>query len=192
MIFENLQNKSDEDIVSALLQDKEAFTVLVKRYQEPLTRYLRRLGLTRLEDAEDVLQNVFLKAYRSINDFDRRLKFSSWIYRIAHNEAVSYLRTATAKPSGISVNDAEQAMERIRSDIDLNREAEQILTAELIASIFPKINKKYQDVLILRFFEERSYNEISDILRIPSGSVATLLNRAKKMLRKELTSKQRI
>ncbi len=192
MAFDKEQNMSDEDVVGVVLQDKEAFTVLVKRYQEPLIRYLRRLGLTRLEDAEDVLQNVFLKAYRNLNDFDRGLKFSSWIYRITHNEAVSHERSVRAKPSGISADDAEEALGRIRSDIDLNRETEQKLTADLIVSVFSKLGRKYKDALVLRFFEERTYNEISDILRLPPGSVATLLNRAKKLLRRELSNSLKI
>jgi RNA polymerase sigma-70 factor (ECF subfamily) len=95
--------RADEDIVGDALVHKEAFALLVLRYQERLARYLRRLGVMRREDMEDVLQNVFLKTYRNLNEFDRQLKFSSWIYRITHNEAMSFFsikRFTSGRASG--------------------------------------------------------------------------------------------
>jgi RNA polymerase sigma-70 factor (ECF subfamily) len=179
---------TDEQVVGEALSHKERFVVLVQRYQDPLSRYLRRLGVWRTEDAEDVLQNVFLKAYRNLNDFDPRLKFSAWIYRIAHNEAVSFFRSNSARPEGSLIDDSELVLDQLRAEIDIERSADRTLTAERLSTALSKLDAKYRDAIVLRFFEERSYEEMSDILQVPLGTVATLLNRAKKRLKTVLIS----
>ncbi len=178
--------KADEEIVGIALQHKEVFGELVRRYQDRLGRYLRRLGLYRHEDMEDVLQNIFLKTYRNLNDFDRSLKFSSWIYRIAHNEAMSFFRSRSVRPEGSALDDSELALETLKSGLDSSHEAELGLNAAQLSQAMEKLDAKYKDVLVLRYFEDRDYADISDILRIPQGTVATLLNRAKKKLRASL------
>lgn len=180
-------SRADEDIVGDALVQKEAFALLVHRYQERLARYMRRLGVLRREDMEDVLQNVFLKTYRNLNEFDRRLKFSSWIYRITHNEAMSFFRSTSSRPEGHPVDDAELVLEQLSGQSDTSMEAELGLNATQLTEALKKLEAKYRDVIVLRYFEEREYAEISDILRLPTGTVATLLNRAKKRLREQLS-----
>jgi RNA polymerase sigma-70 factor (ECF subfamily) len=177
---------TDEHIVGEALVHKEAFGELVRRYETRLTRYLHRLGVHRHEDAEDLLQNIFLKTYRNLNEFDRNLKFSSWIYRIAHNETMSFFRSRSVRPEGSLLNDSEEALDMLRSGLDSSREAEHGLDSKHLSKALSLLDAKYRDVIVLRYFEEREYAEISDILRIPSGTVATLLNRAKKKLQKLL------
>ena len=179
-------SRADEDIVGDALVQKEAFALLVHRYQERLARYLRRLGVLRREDTEDILQNVFLKTYRNLNEFDRRLKFSSWIYRITHNEAMSFFRSSTARPEGHAVDDAEVVLEYLPGHHDTSMQAELGLNGEQLSQALKKLDPKYRDVIVLRYFEDREYADISDILRIPIGTVATLLSRAKKRLRETL------
>jgi RNA polymerase sigma-70 factor (ECF subfamily) len=179
--------RADEDIVGDALVHKEAFALLVLRYQERLARYLRRLGVMRREDMEDVLQNVFLKTYRNLNEFDRQLKFSSWIYRITHNEAMSFFRSNASRPEGHPVDDAEAVLDQLRGHDDTSMQAELGLNAEQLSRAMKKLEAKYRDVIVLRYYEEREYAEISDILRIPTGTVATLLSRAKKRLREILS-----
>jgi RNA polymerase sigma-70 factor (ECF subfamily) len=147
-----------------------------------LTRYLRRLGVSRSEDVEDVLQDVFLKAYRNLNDFDQELRFSSWIYRIAHNTAMSFFRAKRVRPEGMLVDDGEELLTQVKSDLNIETEAERAFDAELLRAALDTLDAKYRDVLVLRYFEQREYAEISDILRIPEGTVATLIHRAKKKL----------
>lgn len=180
-------SRADEDIVGDALVQKEAFALLVLRYQERLARYLRRLGVMRREDMEDLLQNVFLKTYRNLNEFDRRLKFSSWIYRITHNEAMSFFRSTSSRPEGHPVDDAELVLEQLSGSADTSMETELGLNASQLTEALKKLEAKYRDVIVLRYFEEREYAEISDILRIPTGTVATLLSRAKKRLRDTLS-----
>ena len=173
---------TDEQIVADALVRHEAFGLLVNRYQERLTRYVRRLGITRSEDVEDVLQDVFLKAYRNLNDFDQRLRFSSWIYRISHNTAMSFFRAKRVRPEGMLVDDGEEALAHVKSDLNIEVEAEKNFDAARLREALDTLDAKYRDILVLRYFEQRDYGEISDILRIPEGTVATLIHRAKKRL----------
>ncbi len=179
--------RADEEVVGEALLHKEAFGLLVNRYQEPLARYLRRLGLKRREDIEDILQNVFLKTYRNLNEFDPTLKFSSWIYRITHNETMSFFRSSSVRPEGHSVDDAELILDQLDGHSDTSMLAELGLNTEQLVRAMQTLESKYRDVIVLRYFEDREYSEISDILRIPTGTVATLLNRAKKRLRQSLS-----
>lgn len=182
--------RSDEEIVQNALHDKDAFAALVARYQERLSRYIQRIGVSRREDIEDLLQEVFLKAYRNLNGFNTRLRFSSWIYRIAHNETVSFFRAKSARPEAFP--DDDETLARIPSVLATERLAEGALNAARIAHALSKLEQKYRDVIVLRYFEERDYAEISDVLKIPSGTVATLLNRGKKKLKELLNEEPRI
>jgi RNA polymerase sigma-70 factor (ECF subfamily) len=177
-----LAELTDEQVVAASLERREAFGLLVNRYQDRLTRYLYRLGVSRGEDVEDVLQDVFIKAYRNLNDFDQSLRFSSWIYRIAHNTAMSFFRAKRVRPEGMLVDDGEEALAQVKSDLNIETEAERNFDAERLREALDTLDGKYRDVLVLRYFEQRDYAEISDILRIPEGTVATLIHRAKKRL----------
>lgn len=185
-------SRTDEQIVGDALVHKDIFGELVRRYEARLTRYLHRLGVYRQEDTEDVLQNIFLKTYRNLNEFDQSLKFSSWIYRIAHNEAMSFFRARSVRPEGSLIDDSDSALETLRSSLDASHEAERSIDAEHVSKALASIDAKYRDAIVLRYFEEREYSEISDILRIPIGTVATLLNRAKKKLQTELSHLTRL
>ena len=174
---------SDEELVKMTLKDKSHFGVLVDRYQAKLTRYMARLGVRDAEDQLDVLQEIFLKAYRNLNAFDETFKFSSWIYRIAHNEAISWYRKKNVRPEGHLVADGDE----ITSFLSAKEETADVLfdqkiNAQAVNEALLKIDEKYREVIILRFFEHKEYDEISDILKIPVGSVGTLLHRGKKQL----------
>lgn len=174
---------SDSDIVNQTLVDSNYFGYLIERYEEKLKRYIYRLGVNNKEDQLDVMQEIFIKAYKNLNSFDTTLSFSSWIYRIAHNEAVSWYRKQKVRPEGHLVIDGDEVLKLVSTkedgvEIDFDR---QINTKELTAAL-DKIDKKYKDVLILRYFEDKEYSEISDILKIPTGSVGTLVLRGKKQL----------
>jgi RNA polymerase sigma-70 factor (ECF subfamily) len=135
------------------------------------------------EDQRDVLQEVFIKAYRNLNSFDTALSFSSWIYRIAHNEAVSWFRKHNVRPEGHLVADSDEVLSIIgSSEASPEQQFDQAVNAEAVAAALAQIEKKYRDVLVLRFFEHKEYEEISDILKLPVGSVGTLIHRGKKQL----------
>ncbi len=185
--METAERGSDQELVAAALLRPEAFSDIIAKYNAPLGRYLRRLGCKDPDDQADVLQNTFIKTYVNLNDFDRKLKFSSWIYRIAHNETVSFLRKN--KHHEVLLSDEEELImrERLADDTaDVEREVDTKFENERLNAAINALDPKYRDVLILKFLEEKSYEEISDILRTPPGTVATLIHRAKKRLEAEL------
>ena len=174
---------SDEELVQRTLDDKGFFGELVDRYQAKLTRYVARLGVRDLDDQMDVLQEIFLKTYRNLNGFDSSLKFSSWIYRIAHNEAISWYRKKNVRPEGHLVGDSEEMISFLSTKEDLADVGfDRQLNAREVERALNDIDDKYKEAIILRFFEHKEYDEISDILKIPVGSVGTLLHRGKKQL----------
>ncbi len=177
---------TDGEIVLESLKDKEQFAALIERYAERLGRYVRRLGVKNDEDVQDLLQEIFLKTYQNLNAFDQSLSFSAWVYRITHNEAISFFRKRNIRPEGNMVEDSEAILLLVRDEEDLREKIEQRSDAEHVNRALNTIAYKYKEVLVLRFFEQREYAEISDILEIPMGSVATLIHRAKKALHKEL------
>ena len=174
---------TDEEIVRRTLLDKEMFGLLIQRYEAKLSRYLERLGVGVEEDREDILQNAFVKAYKNLNSFDPTLTFSSWMYRIAHNETMSFFRRKQARPQVILSEEGESLLTELRdTNSDTSDLAEHRLSSEELAKAFSKIDAKYREALILRFFEDRSYAEMSDILQVPLGTVSTLIHRAKRAL----------
>lgn len=186
-----LDHLSDENIVPLVIKDRNAFVVLVRRYETLLSRYIRRLGLVSKEDREDVLQNVFIKAYRNIQSFDTTLSFSTWVYRIAHNEAISFFRAKKVRTEGHLLDDGEEILATIFDDTDFTQDLDKKIEAKKIAQCVQKLDEMYRDIIILRYFEDREYKEISDILKIPEGTVATLLHRAKKKLKILLENDQK-
>lgn len=177
---------TDEEAARGAIKERYLFSVIVARYQERLSRYIRRLGVFQKEEIEDILQDVFIKVYKNLQAFDSSLSFSSWIYRITHNETMSFFRKKSLRPYGHYVDDSEKTFLGLGSETNIENELDLKINVEELAAALPKISKKYRDPIILRYFEEKSYQEISDILRIPTGSVATLLHRAKQALQNEL------
>jgi RNA polymerase sigma-70 factor (ECF subfamily) len=174
---------TDEAVVIAALADKEQFGVLMDRYEAKLRRYIARLGIRNPDDQLDVLQDIFIKVYRNLNGFDPKLKFSSWIYRIAHNEAISSYRKKNVRPEGHLIADSEELLSFAAGNLDsAELQFDHTINAEVLQQALLKLDKKYEAVLILRFFEHKDYDEISDILQIPIGSVGTLIHRGKKQL----------
>jgi RNA polymerase sigma-70 factor (ECF subfamily) len=139
------------------------------------------------EDREDILQNAFIKAYKNLNGFDPTLAFSSWMYRIAHNEAMSFFRSKHARPQVILSEEGSELIKELEDEgSDTSALAELRLSRDELAKAFVSITQQYRDALTLRFFENRSYVEMSDILEVPVGTVSTLIHRAKKALRAAL------
>lgn len=183
LLATTVDTRTDADVVRATLADREQFGVLIERFESKLRRYILRLGVRLHDDQDDVLQETFIKAYRNLNSFDTSLSFSSWIYRIAHNEAMTWFRRRSVRPEGNMVSDGEEVLEFVASTSDSPEVLfDKTLNAAEITEALGKIDAKYREVLILRFFEHKEYDEISDILEIPIGSVGTLIHRGKKQL----------
>jgi RNA polymerase sigma-70 factor (ECF subfamily) len=176
----------DSELVRLSLDDPDKFSYIINRYQEKLARYLRRLGVRNEEDVKDLLQDIFLKVYLNLNEFDQALKFSSWIYRVAHNQAINSYRKKQVRPEAHSFPIDNVGFDILADNIALDEISDKHLRQELISKALEKISVKHREVLVLKFFEDKSYEEISDILKKPAGTVASLLNRSKKSLKNAL------
>jgi RNA polymerase sigma-70 factor (ECF subfamily) len=179
--------KTDQELVKQALLSPESFALVIKKYEQPLLRYILRLGLTNIEDARDVLQEAFIKIYVNLNDYDDNLKFSSWVYRIVHNETMGFFRKKKVRPNiAIGNNDETAFLDNIRDDIDIAGDIDKKILSTKVDFVISKIDKKYREPLMLKFLEDKSYEEISDILQVPLGTVATLISRGKQKLKKEI------
>lgn len=176
---------TDEQLVVQVREaDKELYGEIIRRYQTRLAHYLRKFVRDR-DELEDVLQNVFIKAYRNLYGFDVNKKFSPWLYRIAHNEALNHIKKYAKEV--ISLDEAE--WELVDNKMRLAENIDAKLTKERVEKALVGMKEKYRAPLILYFFEQKSYEEISDVMRIPVNTVGTLIMRGKNQL-KEFLSKQ--
>lgn len=191
ILVENAMEKTDAELVKLALANQDYFLYIVKRYKIKLLHYIRRITNVASEDAEDILQEVFIKVYLNLNDFAPDLKFSSWIYRIAHNEVISNYRKVKARPQNNSVNLEDLEILNLTADLDFAKDVDQVILKKKITRILTKLERKYREILVLKFFEDKSYEEISDIIARPMGTVASLMNKAKKEFKKEF-AKQNI
>ncbi len=185
------EKTTDEELVAKTLKNPEIYALLVERYEKKLLRYIMRILSGTKEDAEDILQDVFLSAYKNLNDFDQDLKFSSWIYRIAHNKVISHFRKVTARPKTMTYEGDSQLLNILASEEDIAKSMEKRHDAAEVRDVLDELDEKYREALVLKFLEEKDYKEISDILEKPMGT-ATLINRAKKQFKEKVEAKQKI
>jgi RNA polymerase sigma-70 factor (ECF subfamily) len=175
---------SDEKIVK-LIQggEKEKFGEIIKRYQGRLFGYIKNLINQNNMEVEDVVEDSLISAYENLNGFDTSKKFSSWIYRIAHNKAIDYFKKKRIKSEEIDSRDEilETRNEKLIEELEIEKEEKKV-----VARAIENLELKYREVVLLYYFEEKSYEEISDILHIPVSNVGVLLFRAKIMLKKIL------
>lgn len=177
---------SDETIAEAVQNGKvEAFGELVLRYEVKLKRYARKF-LSREEDIEDLVQDVFIKAYEHIQSFDTKLRFSPWIYRIAHNAFVNELRRKSRYGLGLFDADAilpflpaAETADQKALDTEVRTELEEHLTA---------LAPKYREVVVLHYFEDLSYQEISEVLQVSVNTVGVRMTRARAQLKKRISN----
>ncbi|MFA7301678.1 MAG: sigma-70 family RNA polymerase sigma factor [Candidatus Shapirobacteria bacterium] len=179
MIREECQNLEDMELVALSITDSQYFYCLMIRYEDKLSAYVRRFTYLSDADIADVVEDSFINAYTHLNDCDCNLKFSSWLYRIVHNHTVNFLKK---NKQGLNINideDSDDFVEWLVSDTNIEKETITKHFNEDIKKIIDKLNPNYQEVLLLKFFEDKDYSEISDILQKPMGTVATLISRAK-------------
>ncbi|KKQ45675.1 MAG: RNA polymerase, sigma-24 subunit, ECF subfamily [Candidatus Moranbacteria bacterium GW2011_GWC2_37_8] len=177
--------QSDVDLIELSKQNPESFGLLMTRYQGPLFHYIRRMTQLPHDDIQDLLQEVFIKIYQKLNEYDEELKFSSWAYRIAHNHVIDYFRKVGARVQINSLEDYEWE-KIISASVQIEKAIVDKDCVEKIKICMQELPMKYREVMILRFVEEKEYEEIMDILKKPKGSVATLIARGKEILNKKI------
>ena len=178
---------SDNEIVRNSIDNIDYFSCLYDRYEPSLLRYIKRITLLDDDQAKDILQESFIKIWVNLKDFNPNMKLSSWIYRIVHNETVSAWRKnkSFGKDKNMKLKDNLFADFPIDSETIEDKERKDTLTHEVL-ELLPL---KYKSILVLKFLENMSYEEISDVLRMPEGTVATRINRAKKKFIEMTTEK---
>ena len=179
---EECPNKTDNELVKLSLDNPDHFLCLTRRYESKLLHYIMRLSKFRSEEASDILQDVFVKTYYNLNGFNDSLKFSSWIYRIAHNQTVSEIRKKSIRPS---LPFEKEDIDRFEEAFDITKEIDDVFDKERINKALSLLDDKYREVLALRFLDEKDYVEISDILKKPISTVGNLILRGKKLFKKE-------
>lgn len=178
---------SDEDLATRVQKgEAELFGVLMNRYTEKLTRYGKKF-LSNADNIDDIVQDVFIKTYQYIQSFDTSLKFSSWIYRIAHNAFVNGLKKQQKSPVLMPDFDLDVFMSHNSYKDPKIEEREYKELTSMIEQGLDQLKPKYKEVIILHFLEHLSYKDISDILHVPLGTVGIRVMRAKEQLKKIYT-----
>ncbi|MFH0828585.1 MAG: RNA polymerase sigma factor [Candidatus Kerfeldbacteria bacterium] len=176
---------NDEALVAQVLDGEvEIFGILVRRYEQKLRRYGRRFMAGR-EDIEDIVQEVFLKAYENLRSFDIKRRFSPWIYRIAHNTFINEMRRASRHPTITLDTDILFPHKSMPSPADDHERTE---TKEMMQRGLDQLDFKYREPLILFYFEEMSYAAIAEVLRIPVSTVGVRISRARVALKRILNT----
>lgn len=184
--MQDLQQLSDESLATYLQSgQKQAFEILIDRYQDKITRYARRFFADK-EDVEDLVQDVFLKVYLNINSYDSSQRFSPWIYRIAHNTFVNKIAWKSVRKL-VSIDTDEVFTLSLASPENVERESIRREEREQMERHLQSLDEKYREPLVLFFYEELSYEEIADILKIPINTVGIRILRGKEKLKTLLT-----
>lgn len=179
----NSQVEDTKIVAEVINGNPEAYAELILRYESKLIRYVTYL----IHDhtaASDVVQETFIKAYQNLRSYNHKYKFSSWIYRISHNEAMN----AVKKLQRISGADIDELPE-IGYEPRLDELIDKKILARDVHGCLGKLEPKYREVVQLIYFEHMKYEEASDVLHVPTSTIGVRLSRAKSRL-KEICEKR--
>ncbi|CAN5523117.1 sigma-70 family RNA polymerase sigma factor [soil metagenome] len=183
--LEKNKNLTDgELIVTAISGREDSFEELVRRYQRPITNYVYRM-LNNYDASLDVTQEVFIKVYNSLARYSSDYKFSTWLYRIAHNAAIDYMRRNSVNQQSIEAENADGTyqlqLESPNPTPEQDRELSEWRTEiEAVVKCLPAV---YRELILLRHSQDLSYDEIAEITNLPLGTVKNRLFRAREMMR---------
>lgn len=181
---------SDRDLVAATLEgSQEAYGDLVRRYERPILGIVVRMLRNRAE-AEELAQEIFLKAYDRLATYDQRRKFSSWLFKVAHNATIDHLRRRRLDTVPLETPEAgeQQLLDVLAGPAEQGPE-EQAVRGELVRALetaLAGLRPAHREVLLLRFRQGCSYEELAEITGLPLGTVKTHLHRARKHLAERL------
>jgi RNA polymerase sigma-70 factor (ECF subfamily) len=181
----NIREISDADLVSTAASGFEAgFEELVRRYQRPIVSYVYRM-LSDYEASLDVTQEVFIKVYNSLERYSTDFKFSTWLYRIAHNAAIDHIRRNSVSTQSLETENSDGTyqlqIECPNPTPEQHRERSEWRTE--IEAVVKKLPASYRDLILLRHSRDLSYDEIAEVTGLPLGTVKNRLFRAREMMR---------
>ena len=175
-----IKNRQEEDI-SAMLKDKKqrqaAFSAVVKTYQEPLYWHIRKMVLVH-DDANDVLQNVFLKAWSAIDNFRGEAKISTWLFRIAVNETLTFLNAERAKQFSSALDLEDVLLQNLKSDSFFDGDALQLKLQEAILTL----PEKQRMVFNMKYFDDMKYEDMEKIFGTTVGALKASYHHAVKKI----------
>jgi len=181
----NIQSLTDVELIAKAISGREdGFEELVRRYQRPITNYVFRM-LNDYDSSLDVTQEVFIKVYNSLERYSSEYKFSTWLYRIAHNAAIDYIRRRSPNQQSIETENKDGAyqlqIESPNPTPEQERERSEWRTEiEAVVKCLPSV---YRELILLRHAQDLSYDEIAEITNLPLGTVKNRLFRAREMMR---------
>ena len=181
-----MTREQEVQIVQRVLQgDVNAFEKLVLEYEKSVYAITQRMT-GNAEDAADMTQETFIKAYNSLSSFRGDSKFSVWLYRIATNVCLDFLRSRSRKPT-VSLSVEDDDGEEVELDIaDESQSPERLLerglTRDAVRRGLNALSPEYRQILLLREIQGLSYEEISDVLTLEVGTVKSRIFRARKRL----------
>lgn len=180
---EDSSRRKDEEIVVLVQSGKVGlFSILIKRYEEKIRRYARKF-LSNTEDINDVLQEIFIKAYVNIQSFDVKRKFSSWLYRIAHNELINVLKKQKKRTLPLLNLDTFLPYDFSSNNDNINQKIDGAETEKKLDRCLSRLEPKYREPIILYYLESLTYEEIADVMQIPVSTVGVRIKRAKKIIK---------
>jgi RNA polymerase sigma-70 factor (ECF subfamily) len=193
---ENASESSLEDDVlvkEAVGGNEQAYTKLVDKYQRALHFHIRKM-INDPEQIEDLVQETFVKAFDNLSSYNTNYAFSTWLYRIATNHTIDYLRKKKLQTLSIdeplTTKSGEMEMQLPDESAVTDRDIIRKQRKKIVQHAIEDLPQKYRKVIQLRHMEEKSYKEISDILDKPLGTVKAHIFRAREMLYKALKDKQ--
>lgn len=173
---------TDEELV-VRVQEGELFVFreLIERYEAKMLRYARKFLLDS-DECQDCVQDVFIKAYTNLRSVDPDRKFSSWLYRVAHNEFINAIKKK-GRERVVSL-DFDALLPHLAGDIEGPEDAmHRAQVREQIEKHLAELDVKYREPLVLYYFQELDYKEIAEILRLPVATVGVRLRRAREKLK---------
>ncbi len=181
----NPNTLADGELVLTAVSGREAaFEELVRRYQRPIASYVYRM-VGDYDAALDLTQEVFIKVYNSLSRYRSEFKFSTWIYKIAHNTAIDHLRRHTVRDqimtTGGDGTRSEIAVESRR--LTPEQESEREERRSEIESVVQSLPAAYRELIVLRHSHDLSYDEIAEVTGLPLGTVKNRLFRAREAMR---------
>jgi RNA polymerase sigma-70 factor (ECF subfamily) len=176
---------SDADLITSAIAGRDGgFEELVRRYQRPIISYVYRM-LNDYDSSLDVTQEVFIKVYNSLDRYSCDYKFSTWLYRIAHNAAIDHLRRNSVNPQSLETESGDGAYQlQIESpDPTPEQQRERSEWRSEIEAVVKLLPAAYRDLILLRHSRDLSYEEIAEVTALPLGTVKNRLFRAREMMR---------
>lgn len=177
---------------SALAGSEDAFRELVRRFERPVYSLIVRM----VQDpslAEDLAQEVFVKAYRRLDSYDPERKLSSWLFKIAHNTTIDHLRRGVPEtvPLEAEKDDERAGLSSVLPDESVESPAagaERKDLARALEKAIATLRPEYREAVLMFYAEGASYQEICEVTGLPMGTVKTNLHRARKQLAQEMTA----